>query len=167
MRRLAPSALLVILAVGLLAAPVAAEIFTVTLTNGTTIQTRFQPREADWSPDHVLILTEVGNQIALPRVDIVEVAARTEQLGFGKVIDTKTVDLGLAPNDAPVPEEGEGPSDFDRLQRLLQQDRIDYDQRQFVSPSEAGGGLPVGYGVGAASGSGSSLFPAPGGGGSP
>lgn len=155
------STLLVLLAVGLLTAPAVAETFTVTLTNGNTFETRYRPQEASWDAAQVMMMTDQGNWIALPKEDIVEVVAETESKGFGKVIDTTTIDLGIAPNDQPLPDEQEAPSELDVLQQLLQRPERNYDVPQFVSPGEAGqGGLPVGYGAGIGSG-GTTLVPVP------
>jgi hypothetical protein len=106
----------------------------------------------------VMILTDMGNWIAVPRADIVHAAPETETRGFGKVINTTTIDLGYAPNDAPLPEVQEGGlgAELDRLQQLLQGERRTYDQQQFVSPGQAGrGGLPLGF----ASGTGNTSSP--------
>lgn len=166
-------ALAVVAAVVLVAAPGAAETYTVTLANGKTIESRYQPQEASWNSDMVMILTDQGNWIALSRDQIAEVVSETEARGFGKRIDTHTVDLGLAPNDAPVPEEEDQfTQQLNRLQQVLQggQQQRSYDIEQFVSPNEVGaGGLPVGYGAGIGAGGGTSPvvnFPVRGGGGS-
>ncbi|NIN64657.1 MAG: hypothetical protein GTO63_08130, partial [Anaerolineae bacterium] len=47
------------------------------------------------------LLTEVGNWISLPRDLVTSVADSTSASGYGRVIDTKTVFIGWAPNDAP------------------------------------------------------------------
>lgn len=160
----------------LAATPAAAETYTVTLVNGKTIESRYQPQEASWNPDMVLIMTDQGNQIALPRAEITNVVSETEARGFGKRIDTMTVDLGFAPNVAPEPEEEDQfTRQLNQLQQVLQsnQQQQNYDIQQFLSPSEinrrGSGGLPVGYGAGIGSGGsgiGPVAFPVTGGGGS-
>lgn len=158
----------------LAATPGAAETYTVTLVNGKNIESRYQPQEASWNPDMVLIMTDQGNQIALPRAEISSVVSEVEARGFGKRIDTMTVDLGFAPNDAPVPEEEDQfTQQLNRLQQVLQsnQQQQNYDIQQFVSPGDVGqtGGLPVGYGAGVGGGGGGLgpiAFPVTGGGGS-
>lgn len=165
----------VALALGLVLAaiPGLAETYTVTLDNGTLIESRYQPQEASWNPQMVLILTDHGNQIALPREQIASVVSETEARGFGKRIDTMTIDLGFAPNDAPVPEEEDQfTQQLNRLQQILQQPERSYDVQQFQSPNDVGrtgGGLPVGFGSGIGGGGGGSPvinFPGGGGGGS-
>ena len=106
----------------LFAAPVAAEIFVVKLTNGNEFETRYRPREAGWDSSKVVFVTDVGNPIALPKAAIVSVIGRSEDRGFGRVIDNTTFELGLAPNDAPDAEEGAdvlGATDFRDQQAAL------------------------------------------------
>lgn len=157
-RRIACRSWLLLLALALLAMPAAAETFTVELTNGTSFVTRYQPQEAGWDANLVLLMTEHGNWIAVPRQDIVNVKSSTESEGFGRLINTTTIDLGWAPNDNPLPETEQAQTPLDVLQNLLQQERPVYDQHQFVSPSEAGGGLPLGYATGLGGG-GAALVP--------
>lgn len=135
----------------LLAAPVAsAAVYTVSLKNGTSFESRFEPEEATWDSSILLLLTQVGNWIALDKDDVVDITTDIESRGFGKVIDTKTVSLGVLANDAPDPD-AEAPklSNAQVLQQFLQQQQQsapDYTVHQFVEPSAAGqGGLPVGY----------------------
>ena len=157
------------LAVVLVALPVAAETFTLKLKNGNSFETRYRPQVASWDPDMVMMLTDHGHWIALPRQDIEEVISDFEARGFGKIINTTTIDLGIAPNDLPTPDEQQAPSALEQLQSILQQDQRSYDVQQFVSPNEAGrtgGGLPVGFGSGIGSGGGSgAIISVPGGGG--
>ncbi len=134
----------------LMAFPALAELYTVELANGTSFESRYRPKEVAWDETKILLLTDVGNWIALERSDIVRVTTDTEEQGFGKVIDVHTIALGWAPNDAPV----ENPEDaLDPTSRLLnylqaqQDNQPDYTVDQFVEPGEAGGssgGLPVG-----------------------
>src|SRR3990167_5725808 len=56
-------ALVFAVALILVAGSAAAEIFTVTLHNGNTFETRYQPQEASWDPSWVLLMAENGNQI--------------------------------------------------------------------------------------------------------
>lgn len=133
------------LALVLVAAPAAAEIYTIKLSNGTEFDTQRRPKEAAFDDTKVLILTDVGNWIAVNRADIISVSAETEREGFGKVIDTHTVALGWAPNDAPVEDPN---ATLDPMAQLIDylsnQDQPDYNVDQFVDPSQAGqGGLPV------------------------
>lgn len=147
MGRLAALSCLVLLACALLAVPAAdAATYIVTLDNGNTFESRFQPSEASWDPDMVMLMTEHGNWIGLEKANIREVTTDIESAGFGTVIDSKTISLGVLANDRPEPTEGE-PSNRELIQEFLanQPPPQDYSVEQFVDPSQAGGGLPVGY----------------------
>lgn len=125
----------------LAASSLSAGTFLLTLNNGNTFETRYQPKAASWSEDHVMILDGLGNWIALLRSDIADIESEAEQRGYGKVIDNTTLELGWAPNDIAVPgqnsgrggtgEEGEAPRD--------------YSVPSLAEPSDAGtvGGLPI------------------------
>jgi hypothetical protein len=159
--------LLLVLVVVLVALPAMAETFTVKLKNGNSFETRYRPQEASWDPDMVMMLTDHGHWIALPRAEVDEVVSDFEERGFGKIIDTTTIDLGIAPNDLPTPDQAQTPSALEQLQSILQQQQRSYDIQQFVSPGQAGrtgGGLPVGYGSGIGS-AGGPVISLPGGGG--
>lgn len=127
------------------ATPLAAEIFHVELADGHVFDTRYQPEEASWDSDVVLLLTDTGNWIAVPKADIAGITTETETKGFGQVIDTTTVVLGWAANDAPLPEDEARFAAVERLQQMFEQRQgQDYTVEQFVEPSEAGrGGLPA------------------------
>lgn len=138
-----------VLAVVLAVAPCAsATTYIVELVNGTTFETRYQPEEASWDDSVLMLLTQYGNWIALSKDDVVDVTTDVEARGFGKVIDTKTISLGILANDAVPPEEQEPPTQAEVMRDLLQQqqqNQPDYSVQQFVDPVSAGGGLPVGY----------------------
>jgi hypothetical protein len=87
----------------LLAAPLAAETYLITLQNGTTIQSRYQPQESSWDAGMVLFMTETGNWIGMKKADIASVEQENNLRGFGFVINPTTVALGWAPNDAADP----------------------------------------------------------------
>ncbi|MEO1086779.1 MAG: hypothetical protein AAFY88_21305 [Acidobacteriota bacterium] len=76
-----------------------ASSFTVTLANGTSLQTRYRPVVADWDDTIALIRTDQGNWIALAKDEIVDVASQAEISGFGYQVDTSTLFLGWSPND--------------------------------------------------------------------
>ena len=138
---------LVALALIVAVAPAAAEIYTVKLTSGTEFETQYRPKEAGWDSDVILLLTDVGNWIAVERADIAEVEVQTEREGFGKVIDTHTVALGWAPNDAPIENPEDQLDPMSRLLNYLAAERAserDYSVQQFAEPNDLGqGGLPV------------------------
>lgn len=148
-----PTARFVALAAAVLVTlPAAAGDWTVTLHNGTEFVSRYQPEEASWDPDVVLLMTAEGNTIGLSRADIASVTSDIESRGFGTVIDDKTISLGWAPNDLPDPAAEAAASGLSPEMQLLQQMIAAQNQpapapnlnvQQFVDPSFAGGGLPA------------------------
>jgi hypothetical protein len=130
--------------VSLLAAlPAAAEVYTIKLTNGTTFESRYQPKQAAWDTTMVTFLDETGLEIALPRALVADVTAQSELKGYGRVIDTTTIDLGIAPNDYDETRQMQTQADVSPFEEAMNRS---YDQQQFVEPGEAGGGIPVGFG---------------------
>ncbi|MEM7481423.1 MAG: hypothetical protein AAF481_09630 [Acidobacteriota bacterium] len=146
---MALAAAIVVLGGGFFAPSAAmAETFTVELTDGTSFLTLYKPQEASWDSETILILTDQGNSIGIPKSSVASVVSETESKGFGRVIDTTTVILGWAANDAPTETDSQEFSTVERLQQLFNSQQQDYSVPQFVSPSEAGrtGGLPA-YGA--------------------
>jgi hypothetical protein len=92
-----------LLALALLAMPASAEVFYVTLTNGSVIETARQPQQASWDPDLVLLLTEVGNWVGFPKEEIQQIREEDPTEGFGVRISDTAIALGWAPNDLPDP----------------------------------------------------------------
>ena len=125
--------------------PVAANVFTVHLTNGATFETRYQPKLAAGDSNKVLFVTDVGNRIYLHVDDISEITHSSDVQGFGTMINTTTIALGWAPNDNPVPGEADPRADMLNYLRDQQRARPDYSVDQFVSTEDAGigGGLPA------------------------
>lgn len=129
----------------------AAETFTITLDNGSTFLTRYQPTLSMPDETRVILLTETGNWISIPRDRVVGLSNSTESRGFGRVIDTTTISLGPAPNENEMVE---GDSAADPATRLLQYmtqrdaaSQRDYSVDQFVDTEDAGqGGFPSTYG---------------------
>jgi hypothetical protein len=143
---------LLLLAVALFAAPASADVFHVTLANGTVIDTSSQPQQASWDPDMVLLLTEVGNWVGFPKSEIQSIRAEDPTQGFGVRISDKAIDLGRSPNDLPEQTNRSRQEDLnDRLyaltERMLQQaeQQQNYTVQQFVEPDQTLG-IPVGLG---------------------
>lgn len=137
-----------LLAVGMAAllAPAAeATVYTVTMKNGTTFDTRYQPEEASWDPDKVVVMTEFGNRVALPAAEIESVAVDSESRGFGHQLNSTTMALGWAPNDALDlnSEEGKAALAADAAAQAAAANAPQvYNQQQFVEPGQLSG-LPV------------------------
>lgn len=133
------------------AVPAGAEVFFVTLNNGTTFETAYQPQASSWDPGLVLLLTEQGNWIGLPQAEIREVRSESQIAGYGRAIDSKTFELGMAPNDAADPNADPADPAEARaqiLEQMLQQQQQEFDARraqenysiqQFVDPSDLQG----------------------------
>lgn len=145
------------------AVPAGAEIFFVTLNNGTTFETAYQPQAASWDTGMVLLLTETGNWIGLPQADIKDVRSESQIAGYGRAIDDNTLELGFALNDAFDPNAAK-PADAAEaralmLEQMVNQQQEELNQRQaqesytiqqFVNPGDLQGiparliGNPVG-----------------------
>ncbi|MFL6198424.1 MAG: hypothetical protein ACJ76J_04550 [Thermoanaerobaculia bacterium] len=131
------------------AIPAAAEVFTVTLKNGSTLETQYQPQEASFDKDLVLLLTEVGNWVGVRRDEIESVVSDAESSGFGKVIGKNTVDLGWSANDNvdPNAQAAAGKADpgmslaAQVLQNVYEARQLadSYTIKQFVQPNETQG----------------------------
>lgn len=82
-----------------------AALFTVTMSNGTSFETRYRPMEADWDDSKVMIRTDTGNFIAIAKSEIVGVESDVETSGFGYQVNATTKFLGWSPNDVGGDEE--------------------------------------------------------------
>jgi len=117
-------------------APLLADSYTVTLKNGSTFSTRYQPQVASWDATKVVFIDDQGNRISLTRADIASVVSDFENRGFGRSINATTMEMGWAPNDtvegAQTPQpSGEAPVTF----------------QQFVEPSDLQGIPGAAYGL--------------------
>lgn len=142
-----------LLVLALLAVPASAEVYHVTLTNGTLIDTARQPQQASWDPNMVLLLTEVGNWVGFSKDEVQSVVAEDPTQGFGIRISDKAIALGRSPNDLPP---GIDPNKtkadlltdryLDMMQRQLDlmESRRNYSIQQFVEPG-ATSGIPMSY----------------------
>jgi len=134
----------------LAALPAAAEVYTIRLTNGTIFESRYQPKQAAWDAGMLTFLDETGLDVALPKALIADVMPQSELKGFGKVINTTTVDLGYAPNDLDLNQANmQAEANVSPFEAAMNRS---YDQEQFVEPDQVGGGIPVGFSGGGGSG---------------
>lgn len=137
------------LLVTLIALPASAAVFTVTLTNGSEIDTRYRPVESPADSNKIQLITEHGNWITLPKSLVESIESDFEARGFGTVLDTNTVVLGYSINDLPVDAEGE-PGAADALLQYLRGPQADpFTATQFGQTIEVGGtptgGVPMGF----------------------
>ncbi len=132
------------------ALPASADYHTIKLKNGNEFDSLYRPRLAAEGGDKVLVATETGNWISLPVDAIESVTSHVEARGFGKVINTTTILIGTAPNDAEVPgEEAEALDPATRLLNYLEsqqrpQQATPFTVEQFAEPN-TGGGIPLGF----------------------
>ena len=92
----------------LIASSVSAVTFTVTLSNGTTFETRDRPVVADWDENYVMLRTDQGNWISLAKDEVADVSTQAEATGFGFQVDSTTLYVGFTPGDITVEgEEGD------------------------------------------------------------
>jgi hypothetical protein len=153
MLRLSARCCSLLLVLALAALPLAGEVYHVKLRNGAIIDTAYQPVQASWDPSLALVLTDVGNWIGLKQSDLEGVESETQVRGFGVAINTSTIAIGWAPNDAidPATQQQNAPTATDlAIQKLAQeqQQRATYTVQQGVS-SEQTQGIPgglAGYG---------------------
>lgn len=89
-----------------IAASASAVVFTVTLTNGTTFETRERPVIAEWDENYVLLRTDQGNWISLEKAEVADVSTAAEASGFGYQVDATTLYVGFTPGDIEF-EDGE------------------------------------------------------------
>ena len=136
-----PIAILVVLML-LAVVPAMSSVFKVQLKNGNSFETRYQPKVAEWDENKVVLLTGVGNRITLHMDDIASITVDTQAKGFVTVIDTTTIVLGWAPNDAPTESDPSTEAQFQAYLDSLRADRPVNTVEQFVNTEDAGqGGL--------------------------
>ena len=137
---------------GLLAMPASAELFTITLTNGSSFDTRYQPMQSMTDEGKLQFLTDTGNWISLEKDIVASVTSRTESKGFGIVIDTQTIALGWDPTSIQEAEDAEMASTdptMQLLEYLIAKDQADYEPppEPFSNPIESNtedtGGIPL------------------------
>ncbi len=143
---LASAIVLSLVLLGAAARPAGAAVFHVTLSNGSVIDSLYEPQEASWDHGMVLVLTDAGNWIGVRKGELASVVSESATRGFGVVINTTTVSLGDAPNDQPVPNKDAGSRNQQALQSLLeqQQPKPNYTIQQGVQ-SEATQGIPSSF----------------------
>ncbi len=122
------------------AATVHADYYTVTLTNGTSFQTRYKPVPAEWDDNVMMISTDRGNWVGLLADEIADVTSHAEATGFGYQLDTTTLFVGWSPNEAMQEgEEGEGGDDSLDLEAMFPEPEPTNVLEQFVDIPSGGG----------------------------
>jgi|GEM_PF-2696562 len=126
---------------GLAATPAQAEVFHVKLHNGTTVDTLYQPQQAVFDPNVVILLSDAGNWIGINQRDIESVRSESDIHGFGVALNFNTIAIGWAPNDAPEPAANAQSATAQALQNLYRQQQAQehYTIPQFVSTEQTAG----------------------------
>lgn len=93
------------LALLLAASAAQAASYTVTMSNGTSFETRYRPMTAEWDTNIAMLRTDQGNWIALKKSEIVDVASASDMSGFGYQIDDTTVFLGWSASEGLAADE--------------------------------------------------------------
>lgn len=138
----------VLLGILLISVPASAVgLYTVTLTNGNTLEVRYKPKPAPWDESLLLLRTDVGNNIAFRQDDVESVVSDIDLTGRGRALSATTVQLGFAANDAAAPSDA--PIDpqtalLNLLTSQANQPAENYSVEQFVDPSKAQG-IPKGF----------------------
>ncbi len=136
--------LLTLLAWTVAPVPAQGEVFHVKLRNGTVIDTLYQPQQASFDPNMVILLSDAGNWIGVDQRTIESVISESEIHGFGVSLNFNTVAIGWAPNDAADPAAAQANPQAATLQALQniyqqQQQQEHYTIPQFVSTDQAAG----------------------------
>jgi hypothetical protein len=123
-----------------------AAVYTITLKNGTSFDSRYRPVDAEWDENVSMFVTDQGNWIALEKAEIADVTSAVEVKGFGYQLDTTTVVIGWSPNDlARIDENGESVQDFEFIDDVNEGQNFTIEQ--FVNPTSVGdtpvGGIPL------------------------
>ncbi len=152
------SCALLLLAFALLAVPAGAEVFHVTLTNGTTVDSSVQPQQASWDSSMVMLLTDFGNWVAFAKAEIAEIKVVDPTAGFGIRISNTAIALGRFTNDLPEPAKPGADDVNSRYLSLaaksleLQERQQNYSVQQFVGTNQTQG-IPAAFsGFGGAGG---------------
>lgn len=136
----------------LVAGTAVAESYTLQLVSGATMLTRHRPQEASWDRNMILVLTDVGNWIAVERGEVASIVSDLNNRGFAKRIDASTVVLGWSANDYDETTAAASAQSFGPPERS-------YDQNQFVDPEDIGGGFPANMPAYYSGTGGSGVFP--------
>ena len=75
--------LVCVLAAAVAAAPLAAAVYTIQLTNGYSFETRYEPEDASYDSGKVVFLDEAGLLITIAKSDIVSIQSDFEAKGYG------------------------------------------------------------------------------------
>jgi hypothetical protein len=122
------------------------EVYIVNLKNGNSFLSKYKPIEAGFDASKVLIMTDVGNTVAIAKDDIAAVLNDSENRGFGTVLDTSTVLIGYTANDAPDLNDPDTAASAAQYQAQQQQFApAPVYNSPLVGEPNSGGGIPVSF----------------------
>jgi hypothetical protein len=133
----------IVLAASAFASAASAGTYLITMASGSKFESRYKPKMAAWDASKILVLSDVGNWVALRRSDVVKIESTTENRGLGFVINNTTIALGWAPNDNLTPEQETEAAQAAARAGLANPQTTNYSVNQFVEPG-ATQGLPSG-----------------------
>ncbi len=132
--------------------PALGAVYQVELTSGSKFESRYRPTQSASDDNKILLLTETGNWIALPKDAVKSITTDTETRGFGTVLDDQTIALGFTAGGASVTvTDGEGEAAAEdpttRLINFLREQNqtpapVVYNNDLVVEPEQSGG-IPV------------------------
>jgi hypothetical protein len=121
---------LLVFTFSLLAVPATAEVFHVTLKNGTTLDSSLQPQQASWDPNMVMLMTEVGNWVGFSKDEISDIKVVDPTAGFGVRISSTAIALGRFSNDLPEAGKGNPLDDLNSRYLSLASKTLEMQERQ-------------------------------------
>jgi hypothetical protein len=123
------------------ATPAQAEVFHVKMRNGSTVDTLYQPQQAAFDPNVVILLSDAGNWIGINQRDIESVRSESDIHGFGVALNFNTIAIGWAPNDAPENSPNSPSATLQALQNIYRQQQAQehYTIPQFVNTDQTAG----------------------------
>ena len=132
--------------VSLAASSASAEAYRITLNNGNEFVSMYPPVPAPFDDSMKMVMTSVGNVIAIAESDIASVELDEEVKGYGRRINTATIEVGWAANDAMTPEQLQAAAD---AAAQSGQQFAPVRQPVFNSPlvgePNSGGGIPLSF----------------------
>ena len=127
---------LVTVLLALASVPAMGVVFEVRLSNGNVFESRYEPEPAPWDDSLLFLMTMMGNTMAVPYSDVVEITSSIESSGLGTYLDAQTVLIGATPNDNLTPEE------LEALGEEAPPPQQPYSVMQFSEPNQTQG-IPV------------------------
>jgi hypothetical protein len=138
--------LLIIGALALCATSASAEAYRITLANGNEFVSMYPPVPAPFDENMKMVMTSVGNVIALRADEIADVKLDEEVKGYGRRINTTTIEVGWAANDSLTPEQLQAAAEAAAQSgQQLAPVRQPVFNTPLVGEPNSGGGIPLSF----------------------